>query len=384
MWWEVDRSLDNPWEAWKSLAEKMRKLEASLQITNEEEQVSDDVAETQYKMEALTRQGQNSPETQKAYETFLAKSEQLTLRHFHSRLEYIDATKDLIADLWALTLNDGKKLKDVTIDGDWYDAMVCVYEGVKKAGEKILEELKQNFQTLVSPEEWTAILSALWEALKDPLQFFSTLLEGIKEYAIDVFAYIKTVMNSSTKTWFASEMSRFLPEEGIPFIITSIGPWKFLKMLKIERVFPEKLVETLERKKGKDADYEKDVVNILELNFDFSDAVSLEQARKNIGRFEECISLDYFTSSPEIANKIVHTLEEMSDYLVRNGEKIHANTEMKRDLTTDLMHIKRTLNTISDSSQDLPVPLIKRLQLLTRSDLPKAYYALNPSASPQA
>ncbi len=382
-------NINNQQERSKSFSERMRQIEVSLNIQNNNEKSSKDIIATQYKIETLKRQWKSSPETNQAYERVITKYENLTERRFVSNIEYIDATKSLIKDLSELKLKDWRKLKGVTIDWWLYESMVAVYEWAKKAWEKIVEELKQNLKMLVSPEEWSKILNALWEALRNPIQFIDTVLKWIKEYASGVYEYIDIVRKNSTNKGFATEMSKYLPEVWIPLIISSVWPWKFFKILKLEKFLPERLIkafsktEKVEHKWWWISNFEKNVVNLLEMNFGFKENIPIEQARKSIEKFETYLTREYFTHWPEATSKVLSTLEEISDYVVKNWDKIIANKEIRRDMLSDLVNVRRRVDQIYRTSPELTLKTKQRMETLVRDDLPKAYYKLNPEVAPK-
>ncbi len=228
----------------KSLSLRLKKIESNLNISNNNEKASDDLTLAKYKADTLAKQS-SSPKVKEAYNEVIKKHLQLLDRQFQSKLEYIDATKNLIIDLWNIQTNDWRLLKNTTIDWWLYDSIVNVYEWTKKATEKIVKEFEETLKLIVTPEEWNKILQALTQVLTHPIDFVDNLIRITKTEAKEVYDYISIVQKSSTNVWFTTEMSKYLPEVWIPVILSTVWPWKFFKLLKLDKFLPEKLLVKL-------------------------------------------------------------------------------------------------------------------------------------------
>ncbi len=375
---ETIKNVENQTEKNASISERFKNIEDSLNIINDDDKVSDDIDETQYKINALKRQWNISKETEIAFNRVLDKHDKLVERQFESSLEYIDATQDLLVDLSELKLKNWKKLKEVTIDWWLFETTIALYEWTKKAWEKIIDEFKQNLKTFVSPDEWMQIVKALWQALIPPIDFIKNILEWIKNHATRIYDYIQMVSENSTKKWFWVEMSKYLPETWLPLLISSVWPWKFFKILKIDKFIPDSVMNLWKKwEKPKESwwEVEKDLVNPLE--FRFAANVPIEKARDNIEKVWELLTKEYFTFWFEMSNKALRTLVEMTDYIIKNKDKIKLSKEVKSDMVLNLSRMNRKITTIMDND-NVPMKTKRFLNKVRSKKMVVAYNKINP------
>lgn len=322
-------NIDTGWNKSVNVIEKLRHIENSLKINDDNEKSSDDLISAKFKFEALRRQNNNSPEAQSAYEKVLHNFDKLTDRQFLSKIEYINATKKLIEDLSNIKLNNWKSLKETRIDWGLYDSTIALYEWVKKAWIKIYEELKQNLKTLVSPEEWKQIANSLMHALKNPIEFVDNILKWIKEYAGFIYDYINIVMQNSTKKGFATEMSKYLPETWIPLLISSVWPWKFFKILKIEKLLPLKIFKKLETISKVDYFAEKFSVlwNKFRFIIEWWKKLDIKEWIERLRELDKYISIEDLTNTQIRREYIRIVSQDLKEYLkswaaIWNEEKV--------------------------------------------------------------
>lgn len=123
--------------------------------------------------------------------------------------------------------------------------------------------------------------------------------------------------------------------------------------------------------------FEKNVVNLLEMEYNFSAPISIELARKNIEHFYKYMTKEYFMAWPEVSNKLLRTLDEMSDYIANNWSKIRLNKTIKDEITLYITGIIRRIDIIGSELVLTPIQA-KKMQILAKTKLPKWYNAINP------
>lgn len=206
---------------------------------------SEILRQTDFKVEAFERQGAISPETKRQYEAFLEKHGKGADRLTKGASERSEATAELLRDFSGLRLRDGRSVVGTKVDAGLSEGIESVYRGVSRGIEVAKEELKKQLEFLVSPEEWAKIAEALASAAQNPIDFMDRLITAVKDGGGEVWKQVETMWAASTKTGFSAEMGRYVPEVGIPFLIGSVGPGKFFKILKLDKLLPESLAKKL-------------------------------------------------------------------------------------------------------------------------------------------
>jgi len=104
----------------------------------------------------------------------------------------------------------------------------AVYAGVVNAKDKILNDVKETLQLLVSPDEWEEVWNAILVALENPIEFAIKMLEFLEKEFNSIYRKIQVICQdeTSTKEGRAILLSKYIPEEAIPFIIANISPLK--------------------------------------------------------------------------------------------------------------------------------------------------------------
>lgn len=230
-------SLDNSSE---SFTDSLEKVEQNLNITDDNIKVSDDLRAAYLKINSLSRANQDNSLLESNYSKILDKYKELWDRSFSSQKEYLDATKVLLEDLWSLNTINWEKLSDKTIDWWLFEAWVALKDWVIKAWEKIYDELKWYFDMLWIPWDLPEIIEKIMWSLS--FDTFSDIYKALVEMWWDITRDFSLILKNSTWLGKAVELSNFVPSVWIPLLFDSIWPWKFLKILKIEKYIPEKVL----------------------------------------------------------------------------------------------------------------------------------------------
>lgn len=228
----------------KELVGTLEKAENSFTVPPDN-QASKTIRAIDFKINSFERNGLIDPKTRELYEALLTKHLKSIDKPITSKSQYIDSSRKFISGMQILQARDGRNIVDTKVDAEMIEWLEAVYDGVSRGLEVSKNELKKQLETLVSPEEWQKIVEALIWIAKNPIQFMDLLIQWMKEWAQDVWKEIEVMWQNSTHSWFSAEMGKYIPEVGIPMIISSVGPGKFFKMLGLDKILPQSIMKKL-------------------------------------------------------------------------------------------------------------------------------------------
>ena len=222
----------NPYEKWRDTVLKLEQVESKLGITEQMQKASDALWLAWYKISRLSDglwEGINDK-----YEALLKDFRALVDSNMNSKLDYLDATNELVEKLWRLKLKNWQELKDVVVDSTVFETTAALWRWMKKAWEKMREDFKSTAELLFSPEEWPKIAEMFWWVISSAFSniewTFNAIVEYVKTELKDVRDYIQYSMKWSTKAWNTAAMAEYLPSVMIPAIIGQLWPIKALNL----------------------------------------------------------------------------------------------------------------------------------------------------------
>lgn len=304
----------------ESFVDRLEDIEWSLNLTDLNDIISDDVRWAYFKIVSQWRQDHwDNTELQKQYEIMLWSYEELFQRSYQTPIEYVQATKWLLQELWDLRTKDWRRLVDTTINWWLYEAWIALYDWMEKAFEKVVHELEETIKILINPSEWEQVVSALWNMVIHPIDTLKALKEWLWEEFWDIMRDIQIVNNNSSSTWFAVEMWKFVPETAVPMIMWMVWPWKFLRILKLDKFIPDFVVKKLDWKSWKKERKEsEDVrkVDILDFNFGFRNLdKKVWEASKDVERLRYYMDVEYLIGKKGRFEKVLETIDELLYYI---------------------------------------------------------------------
>ncbi len=331
MWIEKSNIYETLENRTETLEEKISKIEAKLWIINSNEKLSDDVLKSSYKMLNLLKQNQANNTDLSQYETLISKIEKSANIDFNSKCEFYQ----------------------VTINWSMYETVWNLYEWSKKAFENIKTETIDWLKTILNPEELAQVAKWLFEALKNPTQLINWIIECSKTEFKEIYNHIEIVRQSSTPSGFSTNMSEYIPETAIPMIIWLVWPWKFLKILKLDKFIPESIMKKIEKlswesEEKPKSNYEENKHNALEFKMSFEN-VKIADLSYEMNKIWKQLDISYFKQWPEIVNIVMQNLENMSDYIIKNAYKIRWNPQYRKDVLLELWIIRRELTKIKQN-----------------------------------
>lgn len=233
----------------KNFWECLEKLEKKCNINDTNLMASREIFSLNFKIDALQQQS-NDPKLQEMYQKILQKHEKILYLPIKSAIDFTQITQELLSDLANLRTKDGRVLKDVSIDAWLIEWTAAIFNWAKKWVEKIYENLKQSIWTILSPSEWLEIAHSIAKQASNPIDLFNNIMNWIKQYAWNLLRDIQVRQKSTTTAWFSAEMWKFIPEIWIPALFDLLWPWKFLSMLKLDKlawVITQKAIQIKEK-----------------------------------------------------------------------------------------------------------------------------------------
>lgn len=385
----------------ETLTQRVEWIERNIWLKENTHLLSADIRGMYFKFQAGERWWQINPDVVKEYDKFLDRVAEWIKAWIYSQLDYFKFSAESIKEVNSLRDKNWSIIANQLMDWWFVEWMYAVYTWFEKAGKKVISELEDTLNLIVNKEEWIAILNWLWEALKDPVEFFQNIINFIWAEYQSVSRDIKVLRENTTKNWFAVEMGQFIPETAIPLIVSSVWQWKFvrfLKFMKIDKLLPEGVIKKLEKageewkvkwKEGKwewhlDKKLTDDIrkVDILDWNFWFNnDKLPLATASKSVERLSYYMDIDYLMWMEWRFDKVLKTLDEMSDYIVKRGDDI-MKSSLKDEFDQNFNRLRKRMWEIESWWRLNPIEK-EELHNLVETKFKEWYYTFRPQWRPK-
>lgn len=308
----------------------LEKAEQSFGGNDKNPRASDFIRATDYKVSAFERNSTIDPHTKELYEALLEKHLKNINRPITTQSQYLDATKNIFSEFKGLKTKDGERISNTKVDAGMIEGIEAVYDGVSKGLEVTMNELKKQLETLVTPEEWQKIVDSLVSIAKDPIHFMDLLMQWMKTEANEVWKQMGVMWKNSTNSGFSAEMWRYIPETWIPLLIWAVWPWKFFKILWLDKILPESIMKKLSK-----GDEELNTTNVV-------DTRSVEKLRAlNIRQIQYIFDWEIQSMEHENLRTIFNGIQEVNDWTIQLDRKF--NTLSNEWLGSKLWNIDNIL-----------------------------------------
>ncbi len=330
---EYQNTVDSLSERTDDLAKEIRNLEDSL--WNENEKISwfsSEIREMFYKIQSLDRQDDIDESTIESYHKVLDCLEKSLLEWVDCKLEFWEIQAELMEDMGQLEDKNWNKLSDILMDWSYIEWLKSLYSWIKNFWKEMISRLEDTLKSMLSPEERVKTISGLYDAIRNPIDFFTSIIDFIKED----FSYLKdehnAIKENSTESWYWVEMWQFLPERLGPELAENIWPGniaKFLRFLKLD--VPDTAAwfmggsksNNKENTRSNSNKEDSNNVDILDQEYWFSDLeTQVSVAETNIWKLWEAMSVEHILENPERLTKLSNTMHEINYYIVNNAKNI--------------------------------------------------------------
>lgn len=269
---------------------------------------------------------------------------------------------------WAEVVKDFSSLSIKDILKLWKSERVVAV--AKLADPKRLEIAYEFLKTKFNQTQKIAILEAhkIWDW-------------WINNYSLEEILKKARILKIA---WFESKEIRILMEEWVCWSIAQVeNPTIWKKLLWIfENEKPVKISQTAEAKIWI-PNFQKNLVNILEMKNGFAENIKLAEWMEWIQRFDNFLTIEYFISWHEIATRITQALEELWKYIIRNRVAILKNPEYMQQVILSLKWLRARLAYISENWNQVSPIILRRLWSISWNELTEATNVIHTKLAPK-
>ncbi len=340
-------------------------------IPKSEPKTSDFVRWVDFKVGSFHRNNFVNPEIKQSYDNLILKHFSAIKKDTLTTTEYMQLSNSLLKDLNTLKTREWEVLTDKKVDSWVMDWLNTLYDWVQKGIEITINELEKQLKTLVSPDEWKAIVNGILEIAKNPIQFMELLINGLKSEAKEVWKDVEIMRKNSTNSWFTAEVWKYIPETWIPILIWTIWVWKFLKIFKLEWLLWEK---TLKSVSSLDLWRErwKYLVQKGELFWEFINKTE---------NFNDILTVEKLMSNSKNISESIKILKSMTQYIIDHKDTIPwMNKAIRNQARYNIERLVNKVWVIVDSDELWLYQ--KEFKNILNKELKDAYYILIPEWKP--
>lgn len=340
-------------------------------ISKSEPKTSDFVRWVDFKVGSFHRNDFVNPEIKQSYDNLILKHFSSIKKDTLTTTEYMQLSNSLLKDLNTLKTREWEVVTDKKVDSWFMDGLSTLYDWVQKWIEITISELEKQLKTLVSPDEWKAIVNGILEIAKNPIQFMELLMNGLKSEAKEVWKDVEIMRKNSTNSWFTAEVWKYIPETWIPILIWTIWVWKFLKIFKLDWLIWEK---TLKSVSSLDLWRErwKYLVQKGELFWEFINKTE---------NFNDILTVEKLMSNSKNISESIKILKSMTQYIIDHKNTIPwMNKEIRSQARYNIERLVNKVWVIVDSDELWLYQ--KEFKNVLNKELKDAYYILIPEWKP--
>ena len=333
----------------KILSEDLSEIEKLIGIDQIDTTLSDELRWMYFKIISLDTQSDIwKPTLVKAFDNLLSKYEVLLYQSINQPLVYLNIIKSFMIDLKSLNEIDNNILHDYVIDGWIINATVAVYEWWSIAIEKIMKELEDTIALLLSPQDILLLFEWLGKLLEKPIELIDLIIEWLKQQWNSIVKDLKILRDITTRPWFVIEAMKYITAVWIPLLISLLWPWKLLKLLKLDKILPDGLMNKIDWKKKDDFDDQKELPDYLDMKYFENPNLTLFQVEKAMKTVIRSMDVDYLVGNLYRIDRVLDTLRGMVRYLNINDSKIKWMPKwLALDFRDNMIELKEKLDIVT-------------------------------------
>ena len=336
------------------MSEELEAIEKEIEINElEDKRISKELRWIYFKIQSLESRSDNwETELVQTYDKILSKYEKIAQKAILYPINRNNITKTLMIDLKSLYTDEDINVQEYIIDGWIIDATVAVYEWSSIAVEKIMKELEDTISMMMSPEEILLLFEWLWNLLKKPVELIELIVEWLKQQWNRIVKDLEVLRDITTRPWFVIETMKYITAVWIPLLISLLWPWKMLRLLKLDKILPDSLMNKIDWKSKEEYDDKKELPDYLDMKYFENPNLSLLQVEKAMKTVVKSMDVKYLEGNPDRIERVMKTLDGMIIYLEKNDSKIKWMPKwLALDFKDNMIELKAKLDIVMSSKK---------------------------------